>query len=45
MIRIERIYACNDEDLTRELNKISGRIISVEYEYDDFYKVIYEVEQ
>ena len=42
MIKIEKIYACNDENLQEELNKIEGRIISIEYEHDNFYKIIYD---
>jgi hypothetical protein len=42
MIKIIEINACNDEDLEKRLNEIRGRVISVEAEIDDWYKIIYE---
>lgn len=42
-IKIEKIYATNDDELARELTNLGGRIISVEVAHDGFYKVIYEI--
>ena len=42
-IKIEKIYAVNDEELEQELNKIDGKVISVEPMHDHYYKVIYEM--
>ena len=42
MILVEKIYACNEEDLQERLNEFSGRIISVEYLHDDWWRVIIE---
>ena len=41
MIKIEKVYACNDEELLEKLNKIIGNIIKIDYEHDYIYKVIY----
>lgn len=42
-IKIEKIYATNDDDLAKELTRLNGRIISVQVAHDGFYKVIYEI--
>ncbi len=43
MIKIERIYAVNDEELQDSLNALGGRIVSVEPLHDNIYKVICEI--
>lgn len=42
MIKVEEIYATNNEKLQKDLNDLEAeRIISVEYRGDDYYRVIY----
>jgi len=45
MIEIKEIFALDDEELKKDLNEITGRIISVEHVGEYKYKVIYDHNQ
>jgi hypothetical protein len=42
MIKIETVYALNDEELQEGLNKLEGKIIAIEYQRDHTYRCIIE---